>query len=69
MTSRPPRAALATVTLFGRPRIIDFTQYGPRGHYSTDEAMQRYFRAAMWASRSSQTATRKSAVRLFRHCP
>jgi hypothetical protein len=42
---------LATVTLFGRPRIIDFTQYGPRGHYASDEAMQQYFRAAMWASR------------------
>ena len=42
---------LATVTLFGRPRLIDFTQYGPRGHYASDEPMQRYFRAAMWASR------------------
>ena len=29
---------LATVTLFGRPRLIDFTQYGPRGHYANDEA-------------------------------
>ena len=42
---------LATVTLFGRPRLIDFTQYGPRGHYASKESMQRYFRAAMWASR------------------
>lgn len=42
---------LATVTLFGRPRLIDFTQYGPRGHYAKEEALQRYFRAAMWASR------------------
>ena len=42
---------LATVTLFGRPRLIDFTQYGPRGHYASEESMQRYFRAAMWASR------------------
>jgi len=42
---------LATVELFGRPRLVDFTQYGPRGHYASDEAMQRYFRAAMWASR------------------
>ncbi len=42
---------LATVALFGRPRLIDFTQYGPRGHYASDEPMQRYFRAAMWASR------------------
>src|SRR5262249_62067584 len=42
---------LARVTLFGRPRLVDFTQYGPRGHYASDEFMQRYFRAAMWASR------------------
>ncbi len=42
---------LTTVTLFGRPRLIDFTQYEPRGHYADKETMQRYFRAAMWASR------------------
>lgn len=42
---------LATVTLFGRRRLIDFTQYGPRGHYAKEEPLQRYFRAAMWASR------------------
>ena len=42
---------LATIELFGRPRLVDFTQYGPRGHYASDEPMQRYFRAAMWASR------------------
>ena len=41
----------ATVTLFGRLRLIDFTQYAPRGHYASGESMQRYFRAAMWASR------------------
>ena len=39
------------MTLFGRPRLIDFTQYEPRGHYASQEFMQRYFRAAMWASR------------------
>ena len=42
---------LAPVTLFGRARLIDFTQYAPRGHYANSEPMQRYFRAAMWASR------------------
>ena len=42
---------LATVTMFGRQRLIDFTQYGPRGHYASQESLQRYFRAAMWASR------------------
>ena len=43
--------ALATVALFGRPRLVDFTQYGPRGHYASRDGLQRYFRAAMWASR------------------
>ena len=42
---------VATVTMFGRPRLVDFTQYGPRGHYASDESMQQYFRTAMWASR------------------
>jgi hypothetical protein len=42
---------LAKVALFGRPRLIDFTQYAPRGHYASEEFMARYFRAAMWASR------------------
>ncbi len=35
--------------LFGRPRVIDFSQYRPRGHYDGDLAP--YFRAAMWLSR------------------
>lgn len=43
--------ALEEVSLFGRPRAIDFTQYGPRGHYADSEPLQRFFRAAMWASR------------------
>ena len=42
---------LTSTTLFGRSRLIDFTQYAPRGHYANNEPMQRYFRAAMWASR------------------
>jgi hypothetical protein len=41
---------LAMVTMFGRQRIIDFTQLAPRGHYA-DEELQPYFRAAMWLSR------------------
>jgi hypothetical protein len=42
---------LGAVTLFGRMRLVDFTQYGPRGHYANTESVQGYFRAAMWASR------------------
>ncbi|HUJ57131.1 MAG TPA: DUF3160 domain-containing protein [Kofleriaceae bacterium] len=42
---------LAQVQLFGRDRMIDFTQFTPRGHYADSEDLQRYFRAAMWTSR------------------
>lgn len=42
---------IKVVTIFGRKRMIDFTAYRPRGHYAADESQQRYFRAAMWASR------------------
>ncbi|MEP7119361.1 MAG: DUF3160 domain-containing protein [Byssovorax sp.] len=42
---------LATVELFGRARVIDFSQYKPRGHYTRGRQLARYFRAAMWLSR------------------
>src|SRR5262249_4487635 len=41
---------MTAVTMFGRGRMIDFTQFTPRGHYA-DAEMQPYFRAAMWLSR------------------
>lgn len=49
------------VSLFGRPRLVDFGAYTPRGHYAdkpkTDAdpepppSLAPYFRAAMWLSR------------------
>ncbi len=40
------------VVLFGRPRVIDFTQYTPRGHYASSPLMlDSYFRTVMWLSR------------------
>lgn len=39
------------IELFGRPRVIDFTQYTPRGHYANAPTLDTYFRAAMWLSR------------------
>lgn len=43
------------IEVFGRVRLVDFTQFQPRGHYAKEgyegEDLQRYFRAAMWASR------------------
>jgi hypothetical protein len=34
------------------PRIYDFSQMRPRGHYTQSEALQRYFRAMMWLGRT-----------------
>src|SRR5260370_27270863 len=33
--------------LFGRERIVDFSQFKPRGHYEKSEELKRYFRAMM----------------------
>ncbi|MDB4932079.1 MAG: hypothetical protein JWM10_4563, partial [Myxococcaceae bacterium] len=51
--------ALAPIELFGRPRMIDFSQFTPRGHYTdgpmgfADDAVEigAYFRAVTWLSR------------------
>ena len=37
--------------LFGCLRVMDFSQFKPRGHYEKSPALQRYFRAMMWAGR------------------
>ncbi len=42
---------MASVDLFGRRRVIDFTAYTPRGHYAETPARQQFFRAGMWLSR------------------
>ncbi len=47
---------LREVQLFGRPRMIDFSQLQPRGRYAKhgpweDESLQPYFRGAMWLAR------------------
>ena len=39
------------ISLFGRERKIDVSQYKPRGHYDGDATLSRYFRGAMWLSR------------------
>ena len=58
-------AGLTAVEMFGRPRMIDFSQYTPRGHYANSgwsdafeygkdkEQVNRpeYFRAMTWLSR------------------
>jgi hypothetical protein len=42
---------LQTLTLFGRARVVDWSQYTPRGHYAGDPDLERYFRGTMWLSR------------------
>lgn len=46
------RADLAPVVLFGAPRWVDFSQFTPRGHYTQDPELTRYFRAMMWLGRT-----------------
>ncbi len=41
----------AQVTLFGEARTIDTSQFKPRGHYTDDQQLERYFRAMMWLGR------------------
>ena len=43
--------ALESVTLFGAPRQVDFSQFKPRGHYTQDYHLLQYFRAMMWLGR------------------
>ena len=40
------------VTLFGEPRLLDFSQFTPRGHYAGDSILEPYFRATMWLGRT-----------------
>lgn len=49
--ARAGDGGLVTTTLFGRPRVIDFSQYAPRGHYVHTDELQRWFRATTWLSR------------------
>ncbi len=35
----------------GSQYLEDYSQYVPRGHYTTSEALERYFRAMMWYGR------------------
>lgn len=39
------------LTLFGATRLVDFSQFLPRGHYTQSEVLRRYFRAMMWLGR------------------
>ncbi|MDI3290675.1 DUF3160 domain-containing protein [Polyangium sp. 15x6] len=48
------RAELAPISIFGRERMMDFSQFTPRGHYAGGDvyaSLQPYFRAITWLSR------------------
>jgi Protein of unknown function (DUF3160) len=42
---------MQTFPLFGRERMVDFSQFKPRGHYEKSEQLRRYFQAMMWCGR------------------
>lgn len=55
------KTGLTTVPLFGRPRVIDFSQYAPRGHYAARNDLARYFRTTMWLSRLEMNLVSRSS--------
>jgi hypothetical protein len=43
---------MASIPLFGvADRVIDFSQFKPRGHYADNHVLSSYFRAMMWVGR------------------
>lgn len=40
------------VELFGEERYVDFSQFKPRGHYTSSPALSQYFQAMMWLGRT-----------------
>lgn len=39
---------MTTTEVFGGARIVDFSLFKPRGHYSKSQELAQYFRAVMW---------------------
>jgi hypothetical protein len=56
------------LTLFGTRRLMDFSQFQPRGHYTESAALRGYFRAMIWLGRTDfrLIETLPSGARLFR---
>lgn len=40
------------IRLYGRERMVDWTQFQPRGHYLESPDLTRYFQAMMWLGRA-----------------
>ncbi len=52
ITKAEAASGTETLSLFGRDRMIDFSQFTPRGHYADRSTLERYFRAMMWLGRT-----------------
>ena len=37
--------------LFGKERVMDFSQFTPRGHYTRSVKLKKYFQCMMWLGR------------------
>lgn len=44
-------SGLQEISLFGRRREVDLSQFTPRGHYTNEEALKQYFQAMIWLGR------------------
>jgi hypothetical protein len=60
-------AGLTEVVLFGRTRVMDASQFTPRGHYvgatyGEAEPLGPYFRATMWLSRTEMNLVSRSSA-------
>ena len=53
----------ASVELFGRSRVVDFSQFKPRSHYTNTEELKRYFRAIIWCGRIDFRLTKGNQYR------
>jgi hypothetical protein len=45
-------SGMATLQLFGADMQVDYSMLKPRGHYTSSEKLQRYFRSFMWLART-----------------
>jgi hypothetical protein len=51
-----------SLEVFGEERLIDFSQFKPRGYYAETPVLQRYFQTIMWLSRIDFRVTAAASV-------
>jgi hypothetical protein len=49
---QPDWQSESDTSLYGRSRIVDWSQFRPRGHYVKSPELEAYFRAMMWMGRA-----------------